>query len=155
MNLENVNPFIRYAKTHKFYQHQKNNSVCYDCRLFFIVQGEGHLFANGQNYTVTNNTLIYLPPKTHYNFNFTSSQEVKIYVINFDLTDSFSHIRNSIGTATEENFNVEKFLDYTLPQEFISVIVKDNCLNISERVKTCIDLYMNKSAYYTHFADAK
>ena len=154
MKLENINPFLRYAKMHKYYQEQKINSICYDCRLFFIVQGEGSFFANGQNYTVGNNTLIYLPPNTHYNFKFKQICNVIIYVINFDLTDKFSHITRSVGTATEENFSPDKLLDYPLPIEFNNVIVKNNCLTTGESVKSCVDLFMNKSAYYKHISSA-
>ncbi|MBQ3597272.1 MAG: helix-turn-helix transcriptional regulator [Clostridia bacterium] len=154
MKLEELNPFIRYAKLHKFYNEQKALSVCYDCRLFFVDQGDGTVFANGQNYTVNNNTLLFFPPKTHYSFSFKNNNAVKIYVINFDLTAQFSNFSHSIGTANEFNFDKNKFVDVCLPSELESVTVKNNCLIASESVKSCVDLFISKAPYYKHVASA-
>ena len=73
MNFDNLNPFIRYASLHNFYNHFKKDRVCYDCRLFLVTQGDGTLTANGENFNLSDNTLIYFPPNTHYSFNFKNS----------------------------------------------------------------------------------
>lgn len=154
MELVNVNPFLRYAKLHTFYNEQNSDSVCYDCRIFFIVKGNGSVFANGQNFTVSNNTLMFFPPKTHYSFKFENNFDVKIYVLNFDLTDKFSYISHSIGTATESDFDVNKMPFYDLPKEFRSVIVQNNALSLDETIKTCVDLFINEMPLYRHLASA-
>ena len=154
MELVNLNPFLRYAKLHNFYNEQKTDSICYDCRIFFVSHGEGSVLANGQNYNVSNNTLIYFPPKTHYSFTFKNNFDVKIYVLNFDLTDEFCSISNSIGTATESTFDKNKLLIYSLPQEFKGIIVQTNALSVGETIKSCVDLFINKLPLYRHLASA-
>jgi AraC-like DNA-binding protein len=152
MNLDNLNPFIRYAKLHTYYNDQKKNSICYDCRLFFIAKGEGSLLANGQNYKISVNTAIYLPPKSQYSFSFEDNSSVKIFVLNFDLTDEFSSHKHSIGTATESDFNKSKILEYPLPQEFSSVIVKNNTLSFLEYLESCTNLFLEKPLFYRTLA---
>ena len=152
MNLDNINPFIRYAKLHTHYDEQKKNRICYDCRLFFITSGEGSLLANGQNYKISNNTAIFLPPKSQYSFSFKDNDSVNIFVLNFDLTDMFSEHKHSIGTATESDFNIAKFLDYSLPQEFQTIIVKNNTLSFLEDIESCVNLFLQKPMLYRSLA---
>ena len=154
MKLEYLNPFIRHAKFYTAYYPQKENHVCYDCRLFYLLQGDGEFFANGQSYTVTNNTVIFLPPKSRYRFVFKNNEEVKMYILNFDLTDKFCEFAHSLGTATERTFASEKLLIYDLPQEFSSAIVENNCIPICDRIASCIELFLRKEHYYRHSASA-
>lgn len=155
MKIEQLNPFIRHAKLYTTYYQQKENHVCYDCRLFYIAQGEGKLYANGQSYTVANNTCIFLPPKSRYFFAFLKRNNVKIYILNFDLTDEFHTFSHSLGTAMESTFQPEKLLVYELPQEFENAIVENNCLPVFDRVASCIDLFLHKEPYYKHSASAQ
>ena len=64
MKIEELNPFIRYASMHQTYYPQKENSVCYDCRLFYVVKGDGTFFANNQKYHVSQGFSAFLPPET-------------------------------------------------------------------------------------------
>ena len=154
MKIEELNPFIRYADMHETYYPQKENSVCYDCRLFYVLQGEGVFFANGQNYTVSPGVCIFLPPKTQYRFLFSAYNGVKIYVLNFDLIDEYHTITKSLGTATESNYQPQKVLFYEIPQEFAIPIVQTNSLHIHHYVAACVELFLQKIAYYKHSASA-
>ena len=154
MKLEELNPFIRYATMHQTYHPQKDNSICYDCRLFQVVQGDGNFFANGQTYHMSAGFTAFLPPKTQYHFKFNNPNAVKIYVLNFDLTDDFSYLTKSLGTATESTFSPNKVPQYHLPQEFHSPIVRANGIHIQNSVAECVELFLNKIAYYKHSASA-
>lgn len=154
MKIEELNPFIRYASMHQAYYHHKENSICYDCRLFYVLQGNGFFFANGQNYNVSQGFCVFLPPKTQYRFNFSNSENVKIYVLNFDLTDEFSSTPKSLGTATESTFNEQKILRYALPSEFCEPIIQSNSISIRNYVANCVELFLQKVAYYKHSASA-
>lgn len=154
MKIEELNPFIRYASMHQAYYPAKENSICYDCRLFYVLQGDGVFFANGQNYNASQGFCVFLPPKTQYRFNFSNNESVKIYVLNFDLTDEFSSIPKSLGTATESTFNEQKILHYSLPSEFCEPIIPANGISIHNYVATCVELFLQKIAYYKHSASA-
>lgn len=154
MKIEELNPFIRYASMHQTYYPAKENSVCYDCRLFYVLQGDGVFFANGQNYNVSQGFCVFLPPKTQYKFSFSNNEKVKIYVLNFDLTDEFCENKKSLGTATESTFNEQKVLHYTLPNEFCAPIIYANGISIRNYVADCVELFLQKIAYYKHSASA-
>ena len=154
MKIEELNPFIRYATMHQTYYPRKENSICYDCRLFYVLQGDGVFFANGQNYRVFQGFSVFLPPKTQYRFEFSDPNSVKIYVLNFDLTGEFCTIPKSLGTATESTFNDQKLLRYNLPQEFTAPIVQANGLSLRNYIADCVELFLQKIAYYKHSASA-
>ncbi|MBQ8658046.1 MAG: helix-turn-helix domain-containing protein [Clostridia bacterium] len=154
MEIVQVNPFIRYARTHEAYYPKKENSVCYDCRLFYIVQGDGLFFANGQSFSFSKGALLFLPPKTHYHFRFSDEKAVKIHVLNFDLTDEFHKQSHSLGTATESTFKKEIFPNYPLPQEFSQILIEKNGIHCQGYVSTCIQLFLHKVSYYKHSASA-
>ena len=80
MKIEELNPFIRYASMHQNYYPQRENSICYDCRFFYVVEGDGVFFTNGEKYNVSQGFCAYLPPETHYKFLFSNYNNVKIYV---------------------------------------------------------------------------
>lgn len=152
--MQHLNPFIRYANMHQTYYATKENSLCYDCRFFYVLQGEGTFFVNGQTYNISQGLSIFLPPKSQYQFRFSQPDNVKIYVLNFDLTDEFCNYTKSFGTATESNFITEKVLSYEIPQEFSLPIIENNSIYIRGCISSCIDLFLIKSAYYKHSASA-
>ena len=154
MKIEELNPFIRYASMHQTYYPAKENSICYDCRLFYVLQGNGIFFSNGENYNVSQGFCVFLPPKTQYRFQFLDNENVKIYVLNFDLTDEFSSTPKSLGTATESTFNEQKILRYTLPNEFCEPVIHTNGISIRNYIADCVELFLQKIAYYKHSASA-
>ena len=154
MELTNVNPFIRYARLHKEHKYKNEPSVCYDCRLFYVLSGDGEFVINGKNYPVSQGFCAYLPPKSHYFFNFNSENPIKIYVLNFDLIDAFSYKTKSLNTATERTFKEEKVLRYELPSEFSEPIIQSNAVYIETHVANCVQLFLEQVAYFKHLSSA-
>ena len=89
MPLSHLNPFVRYARLHLHYSRPKEDSLCYDCRLFYILRGEGFLSANEKKFRFCQGAAVFLPPATRYRFDFEDDTSVKIYVFDFDLTDDY------------------------------------------------------------------
>lgn len=155
MNLTQLNPFIRYASVHAAFKPSKATSVCYDCRLFYVAQGEGTLTANGETYAFSGNEAIFLPALCHYRFSIKETEALKIYVLNLDLTDQFSDKRRSLGTATEETFNPSKMLAYELPVEFSEPIFLKNGFTVHRHISKCVDLFLQRPPYYVEEASAR
>ncbi|MBR7117161.1 MAG: helix-turn-helix domain-containing protein [Clostridia bacterium] len=153
MNLDNLNPYVRYANLHRCYIPPRTNNVCYDCRLFYILFGEGMLVADGCEYTVSADTLIFLPPETHYHFSFVDSDAVNIYTIDFDLVDKFSMLDNSLKTATEENFCKEKIRKYIVPECFSSPIVIHGAC-VRSYIENSVNGFVHVDQYYRETASA-
>lgn len=153
MLLDELNPYVRYCATHYHYNRQSENSICYDCRLFFVAEGEGSFVANGQSYNVSHGFCAFLPPRTEYKFNF-KTDGVKIYVINFDLTDEFSELSESLGTATESDFSPDKLILYPLPPELSEPIISYDGLSVEGHAEACAELFLKKLDYFRHSASA-
>ena len=154
MRMEELNPFIRYANIHEAYYPKKENSICYDCRFFYVLQGEGTFFASGQSYNVSPGVSIFLPPKTQYRFHFSTPDDVKICVLNFDLVDDYHSKTKSLSTATESTFKPELVLYYDIPEEFSYPIIQKNAIRVRTYISACIQLFLEKTTYYKHSASA-
>ena len=155
MKLENLNPFVRYANFHTFYEETTENRVCYDCRLFYVLSGKGVFVANGVNYSFSNNTLIYLPPQTRYRFFFKNPDTAKIYLFDFDICDSFSYLSGSLNTALESNFDPTKAPQYELISELSGVIVKENMIQLLSDISASVDSFLLKESHYSAIVSAK
>lgn len=155
MNLIRINPFIRYAGLHSFYSPTRKNSVCYDCRLFYIAQGEGSLLANGQTYAISGNEAVFLPAETRYRFSFADTNAVRIYILNLDLTDTYSNYNKSFGTPTEDAFDPTRILKYDFPNELKRPIVLSNAFPVHRHIEKCIDLFLQKTPYYNEEISAR
>jgi len=154
MNLSELNPHIRYARLH--YTHLDNRrefSVCYDCRLFFVENGEGYILANGNKYNISNGTAIYLPPQTKYRFSFLKDENFKIIIMDFDLIDNYSHMKESLGTATEDSFTEEKVIKYPLHELLSNPIVK-TMPKISATLTQCTENFLLRGNFYRETSSA-
>lgn len=154
MKLYELNPFLRYASFHRCYEPPRSNSVCYDCRLFYLPEGDGVLSANGEDYHIEGDTAIYLPPETHYRFIFGEAKPVKIYAIDFDLTDEHSEIESSLNTATEESFCKQRVPKYDIPEPFRRVIIKASASPILGYIAAAAELFLHRELYYRESASA-
>ena len=154
MELYNINPHIRFAKHFESTTFNNILRCCYDCRLFYIKEGNGSLKVNNQIYKFSNDTVFYFPPGTAYRLFFEKKDSVPVIIIfNFDLIDNFAHLKDSLGTADESNFNPQKIITYDLPKEFSDIIVTKAPL-IYEKLKKCTNEFLYKDSYYRHICSA-
>ena len=153
MELSALNPHIRYAKIH--YNHSKSAdeyNICYDCRLFFAENATGIIDIAGENYNITNSTAIYLPPGTKYRFCF-ESEQVKIYVLDFDLVSDFAHIKESLGVASENKFQPQRIPLYT-PCEPLCTPVICTMPHIQGFLNQCVDNFLQRCSFYREKSSA-
>lgn len=155
MTLNDLNPFIRYGGVHSHYKTNRQNSMCYDCRLFYIKQGEGFLSANGKKYNFSENTLVFLPPETKYSFEFKDYFSIKFLVLNFDLVSDFSDHVNSLGTALESTFDKSHTLNYQLADEFNCVIIQKVGIGLGDKVFEVIKTYQTKDFLFSQKSSAQ
>lgn len=154
MKIEELNPFIRYAKSHPYYHAAKENTICYDCRLFYLVKGQGRVFFEGNWQDFAPNTAIFFPPRTEYRFEFSGEEACDFFVFNFDLTDEFCHLTHSLGITTKSAFDPALSPYYTLPPEFSNIIIQRNASAIFSHLEYCIGLFLRKDPYYRLLASA-
>ena len=154
MKLSDVNPHIRYAATHHYFLNKAFDSICYDCRLFFIKNGNGTFTANGRKYTFSNHTTIFLPPGTKYRFYpENGGHGFVLVVINFDLINSFCQLSKSLGTASEKNYDPAKVIAYEMPEEMPSVFVK-KASTVAEFLDKCCEEFLVQNPLYRETASS-
>jgi len=152
MTVSDLNPHIRYARVH-------DTDICikpdisknYDCRFFFLNDIEGSIKINGEKYNIINNTAIYLPPASEYCFSIIPGG--RITILNFDLVNSFSLIRESLGTGTVRCFESERVPDYEILKELASPIVRV-AAQIAPLLSGCIDNFILKKPFYLESSSA-
>ncbi len=116
MELYELNPHIRYARLHKeSFRVRRSVSICYDCRLFYFENATGSIAIGGERHSIAHGTAIYLPPATHYHFHINFEKDTRIIILDFDLCCEFQHIKSSLGTANDKNFDPSHMPRYDLP----------------------------------------
>ena len=154
MELSGLNPFIRYACLHATYAVSAQRSVCYDCRLFYVLGGTGTLLVGESSYSISRGTAIYMPPATRYRFSFATPDEVRIYVINFDLTDEHSDTAESLGTAKESGFDPSRVMASPSFEVLSAPIILTGTSAIEGLAASCVELFLGKTANYQYRASA-
>ncbi len=154
MELSGLNPFIRYACLHATHAVSAEGSVCYDCRLFYVLGGTGALLVGESSYPISRGSAVYLPPSTHYRFSFSTPDEVRIYVINFDLTDAHRDTPESLGTAKESCFDPSLVIASPSVDGLSEPIVLSGAATVEGLAASCVELFLGKTANYQHCASA-
>lgn len=154
MEVGQIHPHIRYARAHNNFSWGYRLSYCYDCRLFFIQNGNGKILVNGKEYRFTKNTAIFLPGGTEYELRpETNGKSTPFLVFDFDLVNDYAHLQESLGTADRATFSPEKVLRYEMPAEFSGMIIQSEP-KLYEPLKKCTDEFLFQPLYYRETASA-
>lgn len=154
MQLSDLNPHIRYARIHKgIFTLRKDRSVCYDCRVFYFDNTCGTITIGNEKYDISNKTLIYLPPETHYWFHIQFQSSTTCTVLNFDLTNEHCALQESLGTVSERAFDPALVPSYTLPDELRQPIVQ-TLPSMEHTLTQCADHFLLQNPLYRERASA-
>lgn len=154
MELCELNPFIRYARTQKnINPSRQQESVCYDCRVFYFENISGTIFIGQKQYELEDKTAVYLPPETAYRFRVFLGENARIIVLNFDLTQENEKLNDSLGTASVQNFNPAKVPFYTLPEQLSQPIIK-HIPHAEGTLMQCVGNFLQRPPFYRESASA-
>lgn len=154
MKSSDINPHIRYAATHYNHLNKPFDSICYDCRFFFLIEGSGMIIADNKRYLFSKNTAIFFPPGTKYHFHLDKiCHKIVLIVINFDLVNDYCYISKSLGTTSEHNFQPEKLITYKLPDAFSGILTK-KVPGLIDSLTKCIDEFQNQNMLYRETSSA-
>ncbi len=108
--------------------------------------------SNGENYDLSKNSATFIPPGSCYRFCRKEDENpLELLVFNFDLVYDYSHIKSSLGTATQASFDPKKIISYPMPQEF-SRIVLQSAPQLYDSLKKCVNEFLYKEQYYRETA---
>lgn len=154
MKLSDLNPHIRYASLHQRHTSRSMDSICYDCRLFYFMEGRGSVVADGEKYGFSQESALYFPPGTRYHFYpDREAGSFSMIVLNFDLINRYSHLGESLSTAQENDFDPARVLSYDMPEEFSTVLVK-KAPELAEMLHSCTDEFLEQGNLYREAASA-
>ena len=106
-----INPYVRRGfilKRRPFNKIVKNA----DCRLFYIIDGNGELTIDNKTYKIESGCLGLWKSNTKYCWNFTNQKIFAMAIINFDYTREFSSKTKQLGLIPESKFNSVKIHSY-------------------------------------------
>ncbi len=151
--LKELNPLVRYAGAVKVGQANTKTCVGRENRIFYITQGEATLVIAGRPYSVSKNTLAYIPSYTEYRFEFRGGNgDVALVCLNFDVCarpdSDETHIRPiEVSMWNGDSSDGEK----SLP-EFSSPIVLTGADGAQKDITKMNDLFSRREPYYADFA---
>lgn len=151
MELIHINPYVRYASLQKSKLLEPTPRLCYDCRLFFVVNGNGSIRIKDTDYAFATDTIIFLPPGTEYAIH--CPQPANLYVLNFDLSVRYTHIESSLGTPFLFASDRSKILSGDAPQQFAAPFVLEHMTLPKQLVDIC-QLFHSKEHSYKERASA-
>ena len=111
MLLKNIEPFVRQALIAELEIDNKIDvftelQSC-DCRMFYILSDKGAIVIEGEEYPLTYGSVILFQGGTKYTWQADESSAIKFIAINFDYTQSFSHVSKSIHPVHSNVFKEE------------------------------------------------
>lgn len=136
MKLNDIQPFVRQAVICKLHSglYTGKKIKTRDCRLFYILHGNGEMLIEGKRYTLKANSVILFQTGTEYVW---QSSDVRYIAINFDYTQDYSHIKKSFSPIRADIFpknNFSKKIIFEDAPELNSEIVLFNCPEAESKI---------------------
>ena len=108
MKLCEISPFVRQAliRSMKPGLYTSRSLKTYDCRLFYILHGNGEIVVEGRAYKIRAGTVILFQTGTEYVWQIT---DMRYIAINFDYTQEHSHIRKTFAPINAADYPIDNF----------------------------------------------
>ena len=119
MLLQDCTPYIRAAQIQPAVLERTGLRKAYDYRIFYILENEGNILIEDEVYPIHPDSIIVLPPNTAYDF----QGQIKVVVLNFDITRRFAHQTQPIFPPSAAEFDPALLLETELLDEFDHPVV--------------------------------
>ena len=114
MLLQDCNPYIRAAQIQPAVLEHTGLRKAYDYRIFYILDGNGNILIEDGIYPIRPDSIIVLPPNTAYDF----QGQIKVVVLNFDITRRFAHRTQPIFPPRAAEFDPSLLMETELLEDF-------------------------------------
>lgn len=153
MNIKDINPFLRFANLISF---NPINKYCraIDCHFYFMYDNCCPVYINNKKYETNKGTIIIIPAGMNYYFDY--KDKLNIISINFDYTQSKSHIEakspvNSKCFNEKDITEIPCFKDY----DFLNKpIIIENMWYLFSKIETILNEYKYKKQFYKEVSSA-
>ena len=117
MKFLEITPFIRFAYELEYIT-DNEEYTSNDCRLFFILEGDGEIIVNNVIYNFTQFTTMLWQQNTNYRFN--CKNPIKLIAVNFDYTAARTQYSQpfKVNKVSKTNMNVTENIDKIYFQDY-------------------------------------
>lgn len=143
MLLKDCNPYIRTAQIQPAVLERTGLRKAYDYRLFYILENKGSIIIEGICHEICSDTVIIIPPATAYDF----QGKLKICVLNFDITQSFSYRTQPLFPPCESQFNPDLLFETELLEGFEQPYLLHGDISIRDTVLQIISRFNMQGKY--------
>ena len=150
MKLGEINPFIRYASEFDYKVDEVTVKVS-DCRLFYIVSGNGEIVIQNQHYNASECTLFYIPAGSTYTIRVPDG--FRLISLNFDLTQSHSD-KTKVFPPRAADDSDENTVIFTVVEESIlnSHVCREDSSEFAADLKLLIEEMSTERKYFRESA---
>lgn len=145
----NINPFVRYAAKSTYFI-RNNYVVARDCRILYIISGNGLFKSQEQTYRLSPKTFIYYPYNTPYQIISDTEDDMLFYTINFDFNFNFSDVKTMVPSLVQ-NHNPENALqsiDTSLSKIYSEILYLPDTLWAEKYIESIYNETLKKSIGY-------
>ena len=150
MNLSDINPYLRFAQLQPAIVLGEITRAAYDYRLFYIADGTSVFVMGEKRILVSRGDVLFFRPGTFYEF----VGDVKIIVLNFDLTRGQSHRKQPLAPAEQALFDPQGIVENDPPAELCEFIMTKNGFETEPLFQKCVLAYDFPSPYSDATASA-
>ena len=148
MKIADINPHIRFAEEIT-YSSKNRNVYVKDCRLFYILSGNGKIFVENNEFSLTKNTLFYCRGGLNYTIN--TEKNLHLYSINFDLSQSQRKFIMPFIPQDFQNSHQYSAIDfcYIKDSSFLnSFFILSNGAEFKNNIASIVSDYSDKRLYF-------
>ena len=140
MQICECNPFVRAAEIQPAVLEGSSPRVAYDHRIFLILEGNGTILMENQEFPLSKHSFIFIPPDREYYFR----GKMKVIVLNFDMTRAFQNQRIPLTPVPREIFEPTRRFDQTLLDGFFAPSVFSADAVEIDAVKQIVAAFVSK-----------
>ena len=143
MNINEINPFIRYGGITRDFQPYSGFGYAKDCRMFYILSGSCVLEIENSIYRFTPRSLALIPPGVKYRFS--EFDDIEIGIFNFDFDQSRSRVRYAYKLSGTPQGRAVHFKDFS---GFEAPIVIENYMSAEKYIREMAEEYSKRRLFY-------
>lgn len=143
MNINEINPFIRYGVITRNFQPYSGFGYANDCRMFYILTGKCILEIEDSIYCLTPRSLALIPPGVKYRFS--EFYGLEIGILNFDFDQSRSRVRYAYKLRGTPQGSAVHFKDFS---GFEAPIVIENYISAEKYIREMSEEYSKRRLFY-------
>lgn len=145
----NINPFVRHVAKSSYFI-RNNYVVARDCRILYIISGNGLFKSQNQAYKLFPKTFIYYPYNTPYQIISDTEVDMLFYTINFDFNFNFSDVETMVPSLVQ-NHNPENALqsiDTSLSEIYSEILYLPDTLWVEKYIESIYNETLKKAIGY-------